>query len=61
MVLSPDERKLIEEERKASRTKRMEESNRRKKLMQEHELERKQNEKPSDLEQVVKSRRVDSI
>ena len=33
----------------------MEDSNSRKKLMQDFELERKTNEKPSDLEQVFKS------
>ena len=52
MILSPGDRKRVEEERKAQRLKRMEESNTRKKQMQDYELERKKNEKPSDLEQV---------
>ncbi len=41
MLLSPEERKMIEEERKANRIKRMEESNERKKLMQSYEIDRK--------------------
>ena len=37
---------------KATRSRRMDQSNARKKLMQEYEMERRRNEKPSDLEQV---------
>lgn len=50
--LTPQERKQLEEERKAEQNARMEASNDRKKMMQELELIRKKNEKPSDLEQV---------
>ena len=53
MVLSPEERKMIEKERKANRIQRMDQSNERKKLMQYHELDRKKNEKPTDMEQVI--------
>ena len=51
-VLSLEERKALEEEQKHQRQQRMEESNTRKKAMNELELTRKQHEKPSDLEQV---------
>ena len=53
-VLSPEDKKFLEEEIKLNRLKKMEDSNSRKKLMQDFELERKTNEKPSDLEQVFK-------
>ena len=51
-VLSLEERKALEEQQKHQRQQRMEESNTRKKAMNELELTRKQHEKPSDLEQV---------
>ena len=53
-VLSPEDQKFLEEEIKLNRLKKMEDANSRKKLMQDFELERKTNEKPSDLEQVFK-------
>ena len=46
------ERQELEKLYKEEKTKRMEDSNSRKKLMQNLEDQRKKNEKPSDLEEV---------
>ena len=46
------EQQELEKLRKEEKTKRMDDSNSRKKLMQNLEDERKKNEKPSDLEEV---------
>ena len=51
-VLTPSEKQQMEEAKKEAKTARLEASNSRKKEMQELELTRKRNEKPSDIEQV---------
>ena len=51
-VLSTDEKKVVEKTIKDERTARIEAANTRKKVMADLEIERKKNERPSDLEQV---------
>ncbi len=51
-VMTAEEKKELEEAKKQEKNKRMDASMARKKEMQEFELSRKRNEKPSDLEQV---------
>ena len=54
-VFSEEERREREARMKAEREERLEASSTRKREMQEVEMRRKQNEKPSDLEQVPDS------
>ena len=52
-VLTDADRREMEEEIKAKKNYRLEASNARKNEMQQLEVQRKKNEKPSDLEQVT--------
>ena len=51
-MLTEADRKALIETQKQERARRMEESNTRKQTMQNLELARRKNERPSDLEQV---------
>ena len=51
-MLTDADRREMEEEMKTKKNSRLEASNTRKSEMQELEIQRKKNEKPSDLEQV---------
>ena len=51
-VLSAGDRRLMEETIKANKNQKLDSVNARKSEMQRHEITRKRNEKPSDLEQV---------
>ena len=55
-VLSAGDRRLMEETIKATKTQKLDSVNARKSEMQQHEITRKRNEKPSDLEQVRASK-----
>lgn len=54
-VLSADDKRVMEETIKAEKNKKLDSLNARKSEMQQHEITRKRNEKPSDLEQVRNS------